>query len=114
MESKSKKQTIAGKGLTVADLLCSTGYLPPRNEKDLDRFDRIYKGQTFEIESYCIDSDAIFDKVAGEEKARKAVIRPMTTIFDRPGALRVAQNTSGPLDESVADCLNRLMKDKQD
>ena len=104
MEPKNKKQLInAEDGLTVADLLCSTGYLPPRNEKDLDRFDRIYKGQTFEIESYCIDSDAIFDKVAGEEKARKTVIRPMTTIFDRPGALRVAQNTSGPLDESVAD-----------
>lgn len=115
MEPKNKKQLInAEDGLTVVDLLCSTGYLPPRNEKDLDRFDRIYKGQTFEIESYCIDSDAIFDKVAGEEKARKTVIRPMTTIFDRPGALRVAQNTSEPLDESVADCLNRLMKDKQD
>lgn len=114
MELKNKKRINAENGLTVADLLCSTGYLPPRNENDLDRFDRIYKGQTFEIESYCIDSDAIFDKVAGEEKARKAVIRPMTTIFDRPGALRVAQNTSGPLDESVADCLNRLMKDKQD
>ena len=115
MEPKNKKQLInAEDGLTVADLLCSTGYLPPRNEKDFDRFDQIYKGQTFEIESYCIDSDAIFDKVAGEEKARKTVIRPMTTIFDRPGALRVAQNTSEPLDESVADCLNRLMKDKQD
>jgi len=114
MEPKSKKQTIAGKGLTIADLLCSTGYLPPRNEKDLDRFDRIYRGQTFEMESYCIDSDAIFDKVAGEEKARKAVIRPMTTIFDRSGVLRVAQNTSGPLDDGVADTLNQLMKDKQD
>ena len=68
----------------------------------------------FEIESYCIDSDAIFDKVAGEEKARKIKIRPMTTIFDRPGALRVAQKTSEPLDDSVADSLNQLMKDKQD
>ena len=114
MEPKSKKQIIAGKGLTIADLLCSTGYLPPRNERDLDCFDRIYRGQTFEIESYCIDSDAIFDKVAGVEKTRNIKIRPMTTIFDRPGALRVAQKTSEPLDESVADCLNRLMKDKKD
>lgn len=114
MEPKNKKQINAENGLTIADLLCSTGYLPPRDEKDLDRFDRIYKGQTFEIESYCIDSDAIFDRVAGEEKARKIRIRPMTTIFDRPGALRVAQKMSEPLDESVADSLKRLMKDKQD
>ena len=114
MEPKNKKRINAENGLTIADLLCSTGYLPPRNERDLDCFDRIYRGQTFEIESYCIDSDAIFDKVAGEEKTRNIKIRPMTTIFDRPGALRVAQKTSEPLDESVADCLNRLMKDKKD
>lgn len=63
MEPKNKKRINAENGLTIADLLCSTGYLPPRNEKDLERFDRIYKGQTFEIESYCIDSDAIFDSV---------------------------------------------------
>ena len=114
MELKNKKRINAENGLAVADLLCSTGYLPPRNERDLDCFDRIYKGQAFEIESYCIDSDAIFDKVAEEEKARKVVIRPMTTIFDNPGALRVAQNTLGPLDDGVADTLKQLMKDKQD
>ena len=114
MEHNNNKRINAEDGLTIADLLCSTGYLPPRNEKDLERFDRIYKGQTFEIESYRIDSDAIFDRVASENQARNFRIRPMTTIFDRPGALRVAHKTSEPLDESVADSLNRIMKDKQD
>lgn len=113
MEPKNKKRINAENGLTIADLLSSTGYLPPRNEKDLERFDRIYKGQTFELESYCIDSDAIFDRVASGNQARKIRIRPMTTIFDRPGALRVAQKTSEPLDESVTDSLNRIMKDKK-
>ncbi len=108
------KRINAEKGLNIADLLCSTGYLPPRDEKDLDCFDRFYKGQTFELESYCIDSDTIFDRVAGKDKTKKVVIRPMTTIFDRPSALRVAQNTSEPFDDSVADSLNQLMKDKQD
>ena len=70
MEPKSKKQIIAGKGLTIADLLCSSGYLPPRNEQDLDRFDSIYRGQTFEIESYCIDSNAIFDSVVTSDTNR--------------------------------------------
>lgn len=63
MESKNKKRINVENGLTIADLLCSTGYLPPRNENDLERFDRIYKGLLFETESYCIDSDAIFDYV---------------------------------------------------
>lgn len=114
MELKNKKRINAENGLTVADLLCSTGYLPPRNEKDLERFDRIYKDQTFELESYRIDSDAIFDRVVSGNQARNIRIRPMTTIFDRPGALRVAQKMSEPLDESVADSLKRLMKNKQD
>lgn len=114
MKPKNNKRINAENGLTIVDLLCSTGYLPPRNEKDLERFDRIYKGQTFEIESYCIDSDAIFDRVASGIQARNIRIKPMTTIFDRPGALRVAQKMSEPLDETVADSLYRLMKDKQD
>ena len=113
MEPNNNKRINAENGLTIADLLCSTGYLPPRDEKDLERLDRIYKGQTFEIESYRIDSDAIFDRVAGGNQARNIRIRPMT-IFDRPGALRVAQKTLEPLDDSVADSLNQLMKDKQD
>ena len=77
MEPKSKKQIIAGKGLTIADLLCSTGYLPPRNEKDLERFDRIYKGQTFELELHCIDSDAIFDSVITSDTSRHCSIKRM-------------------------------------
>ena len=49
--------------LTIADMLCSTGYLPPRNEQDLNRFDQIYKNEIFEIEAYSIDANAIFDSV---------------------------------------------------
>ena len=114
MEPKNKKRINVENGETIADLLCSTGYLPPRNEKDLERFDSIYKGQTYDLESYRIDSDAIFDRVASGNLARNIRIRPMTTIFDRPGALRVAQKSSEPIDESVADSLNRLMKDIKD
>lgn len=77
MEPKNKKHIIARKELTIADLLCSTGYLPPRNELDLDRFDRIYKAQTFEIESCCIDSDAIFDSVINSDSNRHCIIKKM-------------------------------------
>ena len=78
MEPKNKKQLInAEDGLTIADLLCSTGYLPPRNEKDLERFDSIYKGHTFELESYRIDSDAIFDSVITSDANRHCSIKKM-------------------------------------
>ena len=77
MEPRSKKRINAENGVVVEDLLCSTGYLPPRNEKDLERFDRIFKGQTFEIESYCIDSDAIFDSVITSDTNRCCSIKKM-------------------------------------
>lgn len=77
MEPKNKKRINAESGLTIADLLCSTGYLPPRNENDLEHFDRIYKGQTFEIESYCIDYDAIFDSVITSDTNKHCCIKKM-------------------------------------
>lgn len=94
MEPKSKKQIIAGKGLTIADLLCSTGYLPPRNEQDLDRFDRIYRGQTFEIESYCIDSDAIFDSVINSDTKRHCGIKKMSLRINQT-QLKAARGVKG-------------------
>ncbi len=65
-------------GMSVADVLCSAGYLPPRNARDVARFERIYAGRSFATENYHIDSDAIFDRVKGvsEKKVRK--MRPMT------------------------------------
>lgn len=49
--------------LTDIDLLFSSGYLAPRSEEDLQRFDRIYSGCTFETEKHRVDANAIFDKV---------------------------------------------------
>ena len=100
--------------MSVADVLCSAGYLAPRNEQDVERFERIYAKRSFETEDYHIDSDAIFDKVRGvsHKKARK--IRPTTTIYDRPGLLRVAEELDSSSDEMAEDVLNRLMKDKKD
>lgn len=83
MEPKNNKRINAENGLTIADLLCSTGYLPPRNEKDLERFDRIYKGQTFEIESYRIDSDAIFDSVITSDTNKHCSIKKMPLRIDQ-------------------------------
>ena len=83
MEPKNKKRINAENGLTITNLLCSTGYLPPRNEKDLERFDRLYKGQTFELESYCIDSDAIFDSVITSDTNKHCSIKKMPLRIDQ-------------------------------
>lgn len=64
--------------MSVADVLCSAGYLPPRNARDVARFERIYAGRSFETEEYHIDSDAIFDRVRGVSDKKVRKLRPMT------------------------------------
>jgi len=100
--------------MSVADVLCSAGYLPPRNARDVDCFERIYAGRSFATEEHHIDSDAIFDRARGvfDKKVRK--MRPMATIYDRPGMLRVAESISKSQDDSVAERLGELLNDKKD
>ena len=75
---KSTKNKVKGnEKLSIADLLCSAGYLPPRNEQDLERFDRIYRGRQVET-AHIVNADAIFDKVAGESNVKTKKIRPTT------------------------------------
>lgn len=63
-----------------ADLLYSAGYLPPRNSRDVERFERIYEGRKFDTETYTIDADAIFDRVRGVSANKNTArrVRPMT------------------------------------
>jgi hypothetical protein len=114
MEPTNKKCRKNHNELSIADLLCSVGYLPPRDEQDIERFERIHSGRKFETDSYIINANAIFDKVTGEDKSKTRRLRPMTTIFDRPGALRVAEGNYKSLDDSVAESLNQLIKNKKD
>lgn len=100
--------------LNVADVLYSAGYLAPRNEKDMERFEKIYAGRTFETEEYNVDVDAIFDKVRGEKHEMVRKIRPVKTIYDRPGMLLVAETISKEPDVTVAEALNNLLKEKKD
>lgn len=114
MEPTNNKSRKGNNELSVADLLCSAGFLPPRNERDVERFERIYKGRTFKTEAYIVNANAIFDKVTGEDRTTTRTFRPVATIFDRPGALRVAEGTPKSYDDSVAETLSQLIKDKKD
>lgn len=109
MES-TKNKVKGNEKLSIADLLCSVGYLPPRNEQDLERFERIYRGRKVET-TYIVNADALFDKVTGEENSR---IRSMATIYSRPGSLRVAESATTSNDESVGKVLSNLIKGKKD
>ena len=73
--TKNNKSRMANKELSIVDLLCSSGFLPPRDEQDVERFERIYRGRKFETESYTINTNAIFEKVTGEEKGRTRRVR---------------------------------------
>lgn len=100
--------------LSIADLLCSAGYLPPRNEHDIERFERIYRGRKFETEAYTVNANAIFDKVTGKETNTTRRLGTKTTIFDRPGALRVADSVSTDDNNIVAQTLGQLINEKKD
>jgi hypothetical protein len=100
--------------MSVADVLCSAGYLPPRNARDVDRFERIYAGRSFATEEHHIDADAIFDRARCVSHAKTGKVRPMATIYDRPGMLRVAETVSKVQDDLVAEEINNLLKDKKD
>lgn len=99
---------------SIADVLCSAGYLPPRNIQDLERFERIYAGRTFETVEHHIDADAIFDRVRGVSHAKTEKVLRMATIYDRPGMLRVAETVSKVQNDLVAEEINNLLKDKKD
>lgn len=114
MELIKKKSNKSIDELNIADMLCSTGYLPPRNEKDIERFERIFRDRIFKTETHVIDADSIFNRVIEEDKVRMRKTIPKTTVFDHPRALRVAQNTLEPLDDSVAESFNLLIKENKD
>lgn len=114
MEPTNKKCRKDYKELSIADLLCSVGYLPPRDEQDIERFERIYSSRKFETESYTVNANAIFDKVTGEDKSKIQRLRPRTTIFECPGALRVAEGNFKSYDDSVAESFSQLIKNKKD
>ena len=50
------------KDLSIEELevmLCSNGYLPPRDEDELDFFNQMYEGQKTRIEDIGVDIDSI-------------------------------------------------------
>lgn len=73
MEPIKNNESKKNNGMSIADVLCSAGYLPPHNAHDINRFDRIYNGQRFETEGHRIDADAIFDSVISSTTHRGKV-----------------------------------------
>lgn len=107
MESTNKNKS--NKGLSVAELLCSAGYLPPRNEQDVERFEQIYKGRKFGTESYVINADAIFDKVTGGANVKTRKLRPKTN----QSFLRAANNINSNSEECMTDDLYHILDKKK-
>lgn len=114
METINKNRNKEIDELNIANILCSIGCLPPRNERDIELFERVYRGRNFKITAHNIDADAIFNKVLGEEKVMKTRMMPLINIFNSPGALRVANNAADTIDDSVADTFNQLIINKKD
>lgn len=94
MEPTKNNESKKNNGMSIADVLCSAGYLPPRNDQDMYRFERIYNGQRFETEGYRIDSDAIFDSVICSN-TRKGKVQIIKNLRTDQTQLRAAGNLKG-------------------
>ena len=94
MEPKNNNLNLGIKRLDIADVLCSAGYLPPRNVQDISRFERIYDGQRFETEGHHIDADAIFDSVICST-TRKGYVQSLRKLKTDQTQLRAAGSVKG-------------------
>ncbi len=94
METINQKRNRGIKELDIADMLCSTGYLPPRNKQDIELFDQIYKGREYKMTSHIINADAIFNSVIFSNTNRNSGIKKTSLIIDQT-QLKAANSIKG-------------------
>lgn len=80
--------------LDIAGMLCSTGYLPPRNEQDIELFDRIYKGREYKMTAHIIDAEAIFQSAFTSDTKKNSGIKKMPLRIDQT-QLKAASRIKG-------------------
>lgn len=108
MKPNRKNGQPVSQALTDIDLLCSSGYLAPRNEEDLERFDAIYANRTFETERHQVDADAIFNKVFAAQSKRKTI--GTANVFTSPRSYLVASCFVSGAESFCAEELEHLSK----
>lgn len=94
----------------IDKILSSTGYLPPRNEEEMNAFGKIYSKVEID-ERFHVDVDSI---VSGGCRYEPKVL-PMTNTGCVPqDDLRMAARNFGKLPEDVIDKLKKQHKDDGD
>lgn len=94
MEAINQKRNLGTAELDIAGMLCSTGYLPPRNEQDIELFDQIYKGREYKMTTHIIDADAIFQSVNTSDTKKNSGIKKMPFRIDQT-QLKAASRIQG-------------------
>lgn len=91
----------------IDKLLSSTGYLPPRNEEEMNAFEKIYSKVEVD-ESFHVD----VDRIVNEGCHYKTRVVPMTSTgkFSQDD-LRMAARNFGNLPEDVIEKLKKQHKD---
>lgn len=94
MEAINQKRKKEIDELNIVDMLCSTGYLPPRNEQDIELFDRIYKGREYKMTAHIIDADAIFHSAITSDTKKNSGIKKKLLRIDQT-QLKAASSIKG-------------------
>ena len=94
----------------IDKMLSSTGYLPPRNEEEMNAFERIYSNVEVD-ESFHVD----VDRIVNEGCHNKTRVVPMTSTGKLlQNDLHMAARNFGNLPEDVIEKLKKQHKDDGD
>lgn len=94
----------------IDKILSSTGYLPPRNEEEMNAFEKIYSKVEID-EDFHVDVDSI---VNGGCRYEPKVIKMTNTGSVSQDDLRMAARNFGKLPEEVIEKMKKQHKDDGD
>jgi len=88
----------------ITEWLCSTGFLMPRNEIELERFEKLYGDIDFGLTGREIDPDKIID---GTFEHKKIVKIPDELKQDEVSAYRMAARNGNQLPKNILDKIKK-------
>ncbi len=96
------KKHITGENIT--EWLASTGFLFPRNEVELERFEKLYGDVDFDLTGTEIDPDKIID---GTFKERKILKMPDSNKQNEISPYRMAARNGNELPKHILDKIKK-------
>jgi hypothetical protein len=96
----------------ITEWLCSTGFLFPRNEVELERFEKLYGDEDFGLTGKEIDPDNIINGVFQDKKVEGVL--PSSINKDEITPYRMAARNGASLPEHILEKIKRNQNKPKD